>query len=123
MKYRHYLISVLFLLFAIVQWNDPDPYTWIALYLFVALVPILYVRIMLVPSLIFAIMVPLIVKLGFLVPDVLEWIDQGMPTIAATMQAESPHIELVREFFGIVICLIVLGFYYSKVKKRLVEKE
>jgi hypothetical protein len=27
----------------------------------------------------------------------------GMPTITATMKAEAPHIELMREFLGFVI--------------------
>ncbi|MEM6879545.1 MAG: transmembrane 220 family protein, partial [Bacteroidota bacterium] len=46
------------------------------------------------------------------VPDLVDWIRQGAPSIVEEMKAEAPHIELTREFLGIGICLLVLGAYY-----------
>ena len=49
-------------------------------------------------------------------PAMLKWVGEGMPTITGSMQAESPHIELIREFFGLMLSTVVLGYYYMKSK-------
>lgn len=38
MKILNLILTILFILFAAVQYNDPDPIHWMALYLFVAAV-------------------------------------------------------------------------------------
>lgn len=118
MKYGHYIVSLLFLVFGIVQWNDPDPYLWVVLYVAIALVPLFYVKDNLNAFVIGSGLFVLTLITATYVPALVEWVGKGMPTIAATMQAESPHIELIREFFGLVLALVVLGYYYFKIKKE-----
>jgi hypothetical protein len=55
------------------------------------------------------------------IPDIIDWINGGMDNIAGSMKAEEPHIELAREFFGIVICLSVIVIYYFKNKFKITE--
>ena len=48
-----------------------------------------------------------------------DWINKhNAEDIAATMKAEKPWIEETREFFGLVILLVVLAIDYFYAKKR-----
>jgi hypothetical protein len=53
----------------------------------------------------------------YLLPDFFYWIKLGMPTITGQMKAESPHIELMREFLGFVISGLTYFFYYRAHRK------
>ena len=49
----------------------------------------------------------------------LDWINKhNAEDIAATMKAEKPWIEETREFFGLVILIVVLAIDYFYAKKR-----
>jgi hypothetical protein len=99
-----YLVAALFGLFAYFQLNDPDPWGWVALYGSVAILYLWSAHRQL----------PRLVKQGgvlliliwavSLLPDFINWVQMGMPTITGSMKAEAPHIELTREFLGLVIC-------------------
>ena len=52
------------------------------------------------------------------IPDFIDWIDKGAPSIASEMKATEPHIELVREFGGLLICLAALLFLLFQQKKK-----
>lgn len=118
MKWVHLFISILFLIFAIVQWNDPDAFVWIIMYVVVSAIAFLAYR---GKSYLWAnagITAILIVSILFYVPEVIDWFSDGMPNIADSMQASSPYIELVREFFGLLISLIGMTFYLVISKKN-----
>ncbi len=103
--------------FGAVQFNDPDGLIWVGVYWLVALVPIstIFDRLNPIWSLRYAMV--LLIWLLFYIPDVIYWLGEGAPSIAESMKAESPFIELVREFFGLVICIGTLLFYYFKGRK------
>ena len=117
MKITNIICAFLFLLFAVVQYNDPDPWTWIAAYIYVALLFVLQLKgilnkKMLLPSLIiFGVW-----GLTF-IPDFMAWLQMGAPNIAGEMKTEEPHIELVREFGGLLICLAGMAFLWRQQKK------
>ncbi len=118
MKWLHLTISILFLVFAIVQWNDPDAMKWIVMYTIVSAIAFLAFRgkhFLWLNALIGGF---LIFFLGLYIPDVKAWFNDGMPNIADSMQASSPYIELVREFFGLFISLIAMTFYLVISKKK-----
>jgi hypothetical protein len=119
MKFFNIFFCIVFVLFAGVQYNDPDPYLWVPIYLYPAL--LCY----------FKVMQKLIHKMaygaGFLVfgvyaiykmfdtNGIIDWIQfHNASNIASTMKAEKPWIEESREFFGLVIILIVLSINYFK---------
>ncbi len=49
-------------------------------------------------------------------PYIIEWVQLGMPSIADEMQASTPYIERTREFFGLLICLVVVIYHYISSK-------
>lgn len=116
MKVLNLVLCILFVLFAVVQYNDPDPWAWIALYLYVAVACGMAA---------FGKSNKWMLMLGLgvsaiwmltLLPDFINWVRMGMPTIVAHMKAEAPHIELTREFLGLVVCMAVLGWQWKKMK-------
>lgn len=106
-KNIYFVISGIFLLFAIVQWNDPDPLIWMIFYGAMSLIYILlalgkkyafYLSVlMLIASLIY---------MGIILPEIIKWIKDGMPSIVQSMKATIPTIEYTREFLGLLLCLI-----------------
>ncbi|THH40288.1 transmembrane 220 family protein [Neolewinella litorea] len=111
MKYFHLLVAVLFLLFAYWQLNDPDWPLWVLMYGSVAVIAGWSAVAQPPRLLIFVALTASALWMGSLIPDLIEWINDGMPTIAGQMKAESPYIELTREFFGLLICTLALIGY------------
>jgi hypothetical protein len=112
-----YLVASFFLLFAIVQYNDPDWYIWIPIYLLVSMVILFgrqYTSIKVINALIG---IYFIGSLAYL-PKMFSWVKNGMPSIIESMKAESPYIEFCREFFGLILCIFGL-LYAKKITKKI----
>jgi hypothetical protein len=111
MKATHTIIGILFALFALVQCNDPDFYIWIPAYGLISFLAFSKVfgrsnrKLAFFAAIVFGIWC-----LTYL-PALIDWIQMGMPNIAGSMKAEEPHIELVREFGGLLICMPVVVYY------------
>ncbi|MFN0013648.1 MAG: transmembrane 220 family protein [Saprospiraceae bacterium] len=110
MKHTFWVLAFVFVLFAAVQYNDPDPIPWIALYGIVAahfgLAALgrtyrLAIWITLATALLWAIS---------LLPEFVDWINMGAPTIVGSMKAEEPWIEYTREFLGLGLAALACGF-------------
>ncbi|MEM1323238.1 MAG: transmembrane 220 family protein [Bacteroidota bacterium] len=117
MKITNIVLAVLFFLFAAVQYNDPDPWLWIGLYCLVAIISLLAASGRYFKWLILGGLGICLVWLALLLPDFINWINGGMPSITSSMKAEEPHIELTREFLGLVICIAALIFHWIKSRK------
>ncbi len=118
MRYLHLLVAVIFMLFAYWQFNDPDWYIWIPAYLLVAIITG-WQSFGGAPRKFIAFTMGLLVAwLLVRIPDLIDWLRNGTPSIVQEMKAESPHIELTREFLGLAICLGTLSIYYFKLGKR-----
>lgn len=113
----HKILAGVFILFAAFQYNDPDYYIWVPIYLVVGIVILLFDQGKYSLRLFQILLVAYIIGMLSYYPDVISWIKNGTPSIANSMQAESPFIEFIREFFGLAICVIALWFYYFKTKK------
>jgi len=125
MKIFNILFCILFLISAGLQYNDPDPYIWIPIYLYGAILCWLafrgkyYTMAYLAGIVIFA---GYALYFFFTENGVLDWIQKhDAENIAATMKASTPWIEETREFFGLLILIIVLlvNLIYAKKKKSL----
>ncbi len=116
MKLLHSLVSILFVVFAVVQWNDPDPYLWVVLYLVIAVIPIMYLKGKLNRMVLGVLTLGLFVLFGTYVPDLLSWLYEGMPSITTSMKAGTPYIEVVRESLGLLLCFFVSAFYLLRIK-------
>jgi hypothetical protein len=124
MKFFNIFFCIVFILFAVVQYNDPDPFLWVPIYLYPALLCFLKFIQKPIPSLAY--------WAGFLVfgvyaiykmfdtNGIINWVQfHNASNIVSTMKVEKPWIEESREFFGLVIILIVLGINYIKKSNHL----
>ena len=110
-KYIHYFIALLFLLFAVVQWNDPDYLKWIPPYIIIAYIAFQAARGQFYRWWTILLIILFVIWMAPYLPHMKQWLEDGMPSITESMQAESPYIELSREFFGLLLCLLA-SFYY-----------
>ena len=114
MKTTNLILCVLFVAFAAVQLNDPDPWLWVALYGLVATVCGLtafgYYR----KNLVLLGLAVCGIELFQIGPEFINWINMGMPSITEEMKAEEPHIEYAREFLGFILCAGVLFWQYIR---------
>jgi hypothetical protein len=122
MKYFNLVFAILFVLFAGLQYNDPDPYWWIPIYLYAAVLCWLASRGKYFPK---AYLAGIAVYLGYAVylfftkDGVLDWArEHDAENLVQTMKAEKPWIEDTREFGGLLILIVVMliDFFYSKRK-------
>ena len=106
-KNIYFIISGLFLLFAVVQWNDPDPLIWMIFY---GVMSLIYVLLALGKKFAFYLSVLMLIVsllyMGLILPEIIKWIKDGMPSIVQSMKATIPTIEYTREFLGLLLCLI-----------------
>jgi hypothetical protein len=103
------LLALVFALFAYWNLNDPDAAIWVAAYGGVALLFGLAAagrgdrRITVaLGALLFGWMLTML-------PGMFHWVRDGFPSITEEMKATAPHIEVVREFLGLLIAVVCLG--------------
>jgi len=117
MKWFNLFLCLLFLLFAYFQWNDPDPYGWIAMYLSVAVIcGMAAFNKFYLPFIMLVLIVSMLWGLSLL-PDFINWIRMGGESIVQEMKAEKPHVELTREFLGLIIIVATIYYQYKRAKK------
>lgn len=122
MKIFNLILAGIFFIFAFVQLNDPDPLFWTLIYSAIAVITVFaafgkyHIWSML------ALLAIIIYELFLLIPSLGGWFNDGMPSIVESMKAESPHIEFVREFLGLIICLIALLYHYFVFRKLSLKK-
>lgn len=123
MKVFNIIFSILFLISAGLQYNDPDPYVWMPIYLYGTVLCWLAFRNRYYPkALVAGIIVYAVyaVYLFFANDGVLDWMQKHhAENIAGSMKATNPWIEETREFFGLIILIVVLAvnFFYAKRKR------
>ena len=123
MKVFNIIFCFVFIVFAALQYNDPDPYVWIPIYMYTAVLCWLaarqryFTKAYLLGIAVYTIYA--IYKM-FDANGLLDWIKlHHAENIAGTMKAERPWIEETREFFGLVILIVVLAInYFVAIKKR-----
>ena len=110
MKVLNLLLAALFLLFAFVQINDPDPALWILIYGLMAVACILAAFGRYYPKIISILLIIYLAYSFFYISGVVEWLGSEDKSLLfddiAKMQY--PYIEESREFLGLFICIIVL---------------
>lgn len=122
MKVFNIFFCLIFIVFAGLQYNDPDPYVWVPIYMYTSVLCWLAARKRYYPKyylLGIAVYALYAVYKVFDTNGLLDWIKlHHAANIAETMKAEQPWIEESREFFGLIILIVVLGInYFVAVKK------
>ncbi|MEP7141417.1 MAG: transmembrane 220 family protein [Ferruginibacter sp.] len=121
MKIFNFFFVFVFIVFAALQYNDPDPYLWMPLYLYGALLCWLAVKKKFYPKaywLGFTVYGAYALYKVFDMNGLEDWITKHhAQNLAATMKAETPWVEESREFFGLVILIAVLAINYIYLTK------
>jgi len=124
-KIFNIFFCIVFIIFAGLQYNDPDPYVWMPIYLYAAVLCALAAKNKFYPRaywLGIAVYAVYATYKFFCKDGVLDWIQKyHEENIAETMKAEKPWIEETREFFGLIILISVLliNFWYSRRRKNI----
>jgi hypothetical protein len=118
LKYINLSLGILFVFFAGLQYNDPDPYLWIPIYTYAAAICFLafrgkFFKKASLTGILFCLVYALYL---FLNKDgVLSWArDHEGESLVQTMKATKPWIEQSREFGGLLIVILALGLNYLK---------
>lgn len=121
MKFFNLLFCILFIISAALQYNDPDPYLWIPIYLFGAFICFSAMKKNFYPTVTLAgvfLFISYGIYLFFDKNGVLTWLNlHQAENIAGSMKASAPWIEETREFFGLLILIAVLLTNYFASKK------
>jgi hypothetical protein len=126
MKIFNLAFAILFVVCAGLQYNDPDPYLWIPIYMYAAILcflafrgkfyPIAYIAGM-------AVYVIYAIYLFFTDEGVIDWVNKHeAESLTQSMKASSPWIEDTREFFGLCILTFVLLMNYLYFWRRKPKK-
>ncbi len=126
MRTFNIIFCIVFVLFAALQYNDPDPYVWVPIYMYTAVLCWLAFRNQFYPK---AYLLGIAVYAVYAVYKVfdqnglIDWITKhNAENIAETMKAQKPWIEETREFFGLVILIVVLLINYLYAKRKIISK-
>ncbi len=117
MKILHWVFALLFLLFAAVQYNDPDPARWILLYGGVGVHFGLAAMGRLYRPAVWIWLAVAVLWAATLAPDFINWLRMGMPSIVQTMKAEVPWVELTREFLGLLLAAAGCGWLLWRTRR------
>jgi hypothetical protein len=120
MKIVNLILAVMFLVFAFLQINDPDPLLWIGIYGALAVICVLaafriYSRAAMV------VLSGLLLVYGyFLLPGAQEWWAQEDRSALFDDVAKMEHlyIEEARELLGLLICIVVLIFQLITARRK-----
>jgi hypothetical protein len=120
MRIVNFVLAVMFLLFAFVQINDPDPVIWILIYGAMAVLSIMAIFKFYPTKFTIGLLVVYILYSFVFIPGVLEWLKQDDKSMlfddVAKMQY--PYVEEAREFLGLFICIIVLIFFVIRARRK-----
>lgn len=117
----NYIFTVVFIVFGLLQINDPDPYVWIPIYGVVALICFFNARKKydrFAHLGILACCVIYGINLLMKTDGVVDWFkDHDAENLVQSMKATKPWIENTREFGGLLIIAIVTSINILKHKK------
>ena len=111
-------LGVLFLAFAYLQLNDPDPGLWVIIYGTVGVVCILAAIRGISKRLLLAFIAILLIYAITLFPGFWTWLtSSGKEELFGEMVYEKSYIEETREFLGLLMAVGALAFLYFFPKK------
>ena len=120
MKVVNLLLAVLFVVFAFLQINDPDPALWILIYGVMAVTCVLAAFGYYYPKVLIGILIVYAVYSLTYWSSISKWLtadNKGM-LFDDVAKMENLYIEESREFLGLFICILVLGMHLLMARYR-----
>lgn len=118
MRIINYILCILFILFAAVQYNDPDPFVWICIYLFTSLICFLAARKVYYKQIILAGSILSFIWSVTLAASILNAVNLfGAGSIFSLSMIKDKEVEEARESLGLIIVTIVLVWKYIEAKR------
>jgi hypothetical protein len=110
MRIVNFILAIMFLAFAFVQINDPDPVIWILIYGAMAVLSVMAIFEFYPKKFIIGLLVLFVIYSFVFMPGVAEWLtkDNKAMLFDDIAKMQFPYIEEAREFLGLLICIIVL---------------
>jgi len=118
MKFFSFIAFLLFLSAACVQLNDPDPFLWISIYGSIAILSLASVFNHYYPSSTLILTFIYLFAVIWLSPN---FLNTSLDAFASVQMKNELH-ELVRESWGLLICLIWSSYLYMMTKVILKKK-
>lgn len=114
-KLINWILSIIFLLFALVQMNDPDPFIWVAIYGLIAIffaisnfrdIPKIIIQVLIIGLVLFAL---------YHVGHFYDWLlSNDKSELFGDMIYDKPYVEGTREFMGLIIATGALIYLLKK---------
>ena len=117
MKWVIVIFCIYELIAAALQYNDPDAFFWIMFYLIPLALNLVYLRQKHLRSINIVVLIIYLIYFFTFIPDLINWAQMGYPSIVGSMEASSPHIELVREAGGVLIVCVNLALLLRPIHK------
>ena len=110
MRIVNFILAVIFLIFAFVQINDPDPIIWIIIYGAMSVVCVMAAFKFYPTTFLIGLGIIYLLYAIYYFPGVQEWLQQDskMDLFDNLAKMEHSYIEESREFLGLMICVAVL---------------
>lgn len=120
MRIVNFILAAMFLVFAFVQVNDPDPVIWILIYGTMAVLSIMAIFEYYQRKFLIGLLVLFIAYSFVYIPGIVEWLrhDNKADLFDDVAKMEHLYIEESREFLGLVICIAVLVFHLIRSRKK-----
>ena len=111
-------LSIMFGVFAYLTLNDPDPVQWVLAYGATAVLFAFAAFGRADRRIIGWLAVALFIWMCTMISGMVDLFQQGMPSITGEMHVTEPHIEVVREFLGLLIAgLSLAGLFFTTSKE------
>ena len=120
MKIANLLLAVLFVVFAFLQINDPDPAIWILIYGITAVTCVLAAFGYYYPKVLLAIVIVFAAYSLTYWSSISKWVraDNKAMLFDDVAKMQNLYIEESREFLGLFICLVVLIVHLIRARYR-----
>jgi len=115
MKALDYFLSALLLVVAGLQINDPDPAYWVLVYGLGAVIPLAH-SLGKRPQFLAALTIGMIISgIIYAAPGFIDYLNAGnFGSITASMDGPATYVEPAREFLGLSIALLIVGYYVQR---------
>ena len=116
-KTINYILFVVFVIFAILQLNDPDGWLWFAIYFIVAIICLFQNFRTISKSLLLIVIIGLLAYAAFHISLFIDYLQtEHKEEIFGAMVYEKPYLEGTREFIGLLMAAAAM-IYLLKSKK------